>query len=122
MYLVSAVMAVGFTLVWRWFDMDARVNEIYTDTIDAVDIVADSQMSDKQKEQQLQTQSKVLFQSAGSVIGISVIAILLPLGVIWVLSRLGLFTLDRVMAFVQTIRFWLSTIFVGFFAYYLLVS
>ena len=93
-----------------------RAREVGRRSRDALEALRDPTLDDRAKEKALQRHSVRLFALLVILVGGSAVAIALPLGAVWVLERLGLASLERVLHVLGRADFLLATTAAGFAA------
>lgn len=110
---LAAFVAVGFGVTIERLDLTQRAREVVTRAGECLDALRDPALDDDAKERFLQRQALRLFALVGILTGGSLLALGLPLGVVWVLDRLGAASFGEVMAVLQRVDFLGATFAVG---------
>lgn len=114
MSLVLAVMVVvtfGFT-VDRLGLVD-HTREVVARARECLQVLRDASLSDREKERALRDHARGLFRLMGVLVGGSAVAILLPLGVVWLLDEAGLWSLGAVLDVLERPDFLGATAVIG---------
>ena len=120
MNLVLAVfVVVGFAVTIERLHLPARAREVGRHSTESLDVLQDDSMDDAAKEEALQDRSRQLFRLLGILTGGSILALGLPLGVVWLLGQGGIGSFDGTLAVLQRIDFLAGTTVVGLLAYFL---
>ena len=120
MNLVLAVfVVVGFAVTIERLHLPAQAREVGRHSTESLDVLQDVSLDDAAKEEALQDRSRQLFQLLGILTGGSVLALGLPLGVVWLLGQGGIGSFAGTLAVLQRIDFLAGTTVVGLLAYFL---
>lgn len=117
--LWALFVVVGFAGLLHLFGLPAYAREVGRRGRDCLTVVRDEAMDDRAKEEALQGHARRLFALLGILGGGSVLALVLPLGTVWLLDRGGVASLPRVWATLERADFLLGTVVVGTAAYLL---
>lgn len=82
-------------------------------------ILRDPALEDAEKEEALQRSALRLFGLFGAITGLSVTALVLPLGGIWLMQRVGIASLDGVLIILERWDFLLGATVLGTATYYM---
>ena len=110
MNLLGALIVVaGFVFLLRALKLVPMAMEVTSVSRTAVGIVQDPELDDDAKGERMQQHAKRLFVLFFLLTLGAAVALLLPVGVIWLLSRVGLFSYDDVVALLLSWQFLLAT-------------
>ncbi|MFB6248524.1 MAG: hypothetical protein ABEL97_08145 [Salinibacter sp.] len=112
-------MVVAFAALLHLFRLPAYAREVGRRGRDCLAVVRDEAMADRAKEEALQAHARRLFVLLGVLGGGSVLALGLPLGVVWLLDRGGVASLPDVWATLERPDVLLGTVVVGTAGYLL---
>ena len=88
-FALALFVVVGFAATIEYFDLPDRARTVGERSSRSLAVLRDDSLGDREKEKALQSQSRKLFRLLGIPAGGSVLALGLPLGIVWVLGRLG---------------------------------
>ena len=110
MNLLGALIVVaGFVFLLRALKLVPMAMEVTSVSRTAVGVVQDPELDDDAKGERMQQHAKRLFVLFFLLTLGAAAALLLPVGVIWLLSRAGLFSYDDVVALLLSWQFLLAT-------------
>lgn len=110
-------VVVGFAGTLEYLDLPDRARAVGQQSTEALAILRDDALTDREKEEALQTHARTLFGLLGVLAGGSLLALGGPLGVVWGLERVGLGSFQRVLAILQRLDFLTATVVVGLLGY-----
>lgn len=116
----SVLIVVLFVVLLRALKLVARSRQVVSLSQESLSIVSDKQLSDDEKEAQLQKHSLALMALFGILVVGSAVALGAPIGVVWGLDKLGMMSFDGVMAVLVSWPFLLASTVLGTGAYILL--
>jgi hypothetical protein len=95
--LGASFLAIGFAVIVQALGLMRHATSALTLSSDAMKVMADAALSDDQKERAMQAHTFKLFRVFLILTLGSLVALLVPLAVIWGLARFGLISFDGVM-------------------------
>lgn len=121
MSLALAVFVVlTFAAVLGRIGLAGRAREAAARASDCLRILRDSSLGDDAKERRLRKHARRLFGLAGILLGGSALALVVPLGAVWSLDRLGAASLSDVLSVLQRADFLGGTAVMGLLAFLIL--
>jgi len=118
-FLLAAFVAVGFAGILHVARLPRYAREVAQRSRSCMEVVRDGSMRDEAKEKALQRQARRLLVLFGILAGGSVLALALPLGVVWLLDRMGAASFDATLAMLERPDFLGGTVIVGLLGYFL---
>jgi hypothetical protein len=118
LFLATLVVLV-FAVAIERLGLAERSREVVTRAQDCVRIVRDDTLDDDAKATGLQRQAIRLFGLFGIFAGGGLLAILLPLGAIWLLDRAGVASFSEVLSILERLDFLVAAMVVGTLTYFL---
>jgi hypothetical protein len=118
LFLATLVVLV-FAVAIERLGLAERSREVVTRAQDCVRIVRDDTLDDDAKATGLQRQAIRLFGLFGIFAGGGLLAILLPLGAIWLLDRAGVASFSEVLSILERLDFLVAAMVVGTLTYLL---
>jgi len=118
-FVLAVFVVVGFAVTIERLHLPARAREVAHHSTASLDVLRDESLSDADKEAALQNRSRHLFQLLGILTGGSVLALGLPLALVWLLGQMGVGSFHGTLAVLQRIDFLAGTTVVGLLAYFL---
>ena len=115
--VLAMFVVVGFAATIERLRLPTRAREVQQHSAECIDVLRNESMSDAEKETALQDHSRQLFRLLGILTGGSVLALGLPLGLVWLLGRVGMGSFGDTLAILQRIDFLAATTVVGLLAY-----
>ena len=112
-FALALFVVVGFAATIEYFDLPDRARTVGKQSSRSLAVLRDDSLGDREKEKALQSQSRKLFRLLGILAGGSVLALGLPLGVVWVLGRLGVGSFWGTMSILERIDFLAGVTVVG---------
>jgi hypothetical protein len=116
---LAIFVVVGFAAVLEYLDLPERARGVGERSQDALAVLQDDALDDREKEDALQTHARRLFALLGILGGGSVLALGGPLAIVWGLERLGVGSFTVVLRILQRLDFLGATIVVGLLGYLL---
>lgn len=116
-FLLAAFVVVTFAVTIERLKLVDRAREAGRRASEAHEVLRDPSLDDDAKERRLQRHAIRLFQLVGILTAGSLVALLLPLGVVWTLDALGVASLDEVLSVLERIDFLAGTLVVGLLGY-----
>lgn len=96
-WIAAVLLVVAFIAVLKALQLNQRGNRIVEIALDSLEILSSSQLSDEQKESGLQKNSIKLFGLFLQLIFGFLVALALPLGLLWLAAQFGLVSLRSVL-------------------------
>lgn len=120
MNLVIAVFVVlGFAGILEYLNLPERARSVGERSQDALAVLQDSSLNDREKEEALQGHARRLFGLLGILGGGSILALGIPLVIVWGLEHTGVGSFGTVFRILQRLDFLAGTIAVGLLGYLL---
>ena len=119
---LAVFVVVGFAGTLELLNLPRHARAVGQRSQDALAVLRDESLSDREKEEALQGHSRRLFVLLGILAGGSALALGGPLALVWGLERLGVGSFGRVLAILQRLDFLAASIVVGGLAYLLVRS
>jgi hypothetical protein len=116
---LALFVVVGFAATIEWLDLPDRAREVGRRSSRSLEVLRDSSMSDREKEEALQQQSGELFWLLGLLVGGSMLAIGGPLVVIWGLGKMGVGSFSGAVGVLERLDFLAGVTVVGGLGYVL---
>jgi hypothetical protein len=116
---LAVFVVVGFAAILEYLELPRHARDVTRRGTDSLQVLQDSSLSDAEKEEALQDHARRLFVLLGILAGGSVLALGGPLGVVWLLEKIGIGSFQGTLAVLQRLDFLLGTIIVGILAYLL---
>lgn len=111
--LLAVLVVAAFALLVQWTGVVSRAAEAGRRARGSYAVVADSSLTDEQKERRLKDEAPRLFGLLGLILWGSALALGLPLGLLWGADRLGMVSLSAVMAILVRVDFLMAVTVVG---------
>ena len=119
-FALALFVVVGFAATIEYFDLPDRVRTVGERSSRSLAVLRDDSLGDSEKEKALQSQSRELFRLLCILTGGSALALGLPLGIVWVLGRLGVGSFWGTMSILERIDFLAGITIVGGAGYFLM--
>jgi len=116
---LALFVVVGFAGILEYLDLPERARSVGERSQDALAVLRNDSLSDREKEEALQSYAGRLFALLGILAGGSVLALGGPLAVVWGLERVGVGSFAAVLRILQRLDFLAATIVVGLLGYLL---
>jgi len=116
---LAVFVVVIFAGTLEYLELPRHARDVTRRGTDSLQVLQDSSLSDAEKEEALQNHARRLFVLLGILGGGSVLALGLPLGVVWLLEQGEIGSFQRTLAILQRIDFLVGTIVAGTLAYLL---
>lgn len=94
----AIILVAGFVILIQLLGVIKKSHNVVRIALHSLKIIGSSRLSDEQKESKLQKNSKRLFGLFLVLACGSAIAILIPLGILWIGDYLGLLSISKVLA------------------------
>lgn len=111
--LLAVFVVVTFAVTIDQLSLADRAREVGARSSDALGVLRDPALTDDRKEEALQRESIVLFKLLGVLAGGSLLALLVPLAVVWLLGQLGVSSLGEVLDVLERLDFLAAVTIVG---------
>jgi hypothetical protein len=112
-------VVIGFAGTLEYFDLPDRARSVGQQSTEALAVLPDDTLTDREKEKALQAHARTLFGLLGVLVGVSILALGAPLALVWGLEQIGLGSFQKVLAILQRLDFLAATIVVGLLGYLL---
>lgn len=119
---LAIFVVVGFAGILEYLDLPKRAQGVGKRSRDALAVLRDDSLDDREKEEALQGHARRLFGLLGILGGGSVLALGGPLVVVWGLERIGVGSFAAVLRILQRLDFLGATVVVGLLGYLLVRS
>lgn len=116
--LAAALVVVAFAVLIERMHVAAEAREVANLAADALAVLRDPHIGDDTKEQALRRTSLRLFGLSGRIVALSLSALFLPVGAVWVLDAAGLMRLSDVLGILGRLDFLLAATVVGTASYF----
>ena len=116
---LAIFVVVGFAGVLEYLDLPERARGVGEQSKDALAVLRNDALDDREKEEALQGHARRLFALLGILAGGSALALGGPLAVVWGLERIGVGSFAAVLRILQRLDFLAATIVVGLLGYLL---
>lgn len=116
-FSLAVFVVLGFAGILHVLGLPSYAREAGHRGKRCTEILQDGSMSDREKEEALQSQAGRLFALLGILGGGSLLALGLPVGVVWGLDQLGLTSFWHVLGMLERVDFLLGTVVVGGIVY-----
>ena len=112
-------VVVGFAGTLEYLDLPDRARAVGQQSTEALAVLQDDALTDREKEEALRAHSRILFGLLGVLAGGSILALGGPLALVWGLEQIGLGSFQKVLAILQRLDFLAATVVVGLLGYLL---
>jgi hypothetical protein len=112
-------VVVGFAGTLEYLDLPDRARAVGQQSTEALAVLQDDALTDREKEEALQAHSRTLFGLLGVLAGGSILALGVPLALVWRLEQISLGSFQKVLAILQRLDFLAATVVVGLLGYLL---
>jgi hypothetical protein len=119
-FALALFVVVGFAATIEYFDLPDRARTVGERSSRSLAVLRDNSLSDQEKEKALQSQSRELFRLLGIFTGGSVLALGLPLGVVWLLGQVEIGSFWGTMSILERLDFLAGVTVVGGAGYFLM--
>ena len=116
--LLAAAVVITFAVLIERMGLEARGREAAAETSRMLGVLRDRELDDRAKERALQRTSLRLFGLSLAIAGLGFAALILPLGAVWLLDRLGAASFSETLASLQRIDFLVVATLLGCGAYF----
>jgi hypothetical protein len=106
--LLALLVVVAFAFIVERTRLPAHVGDAVRRARGSYSVLSDRSMTDGEKERRLREEAFRLFVLLGRICFGSLLALGLPLGVLWVLDRMGLISLSEVLGVLMRLEFLIS--------------
>lgn len=117
--VLATLVVVAFAVLLERLSVAGRARAVADRAARSLRVLRDSELSDAEKERALRRDAVHLAGQSGMIIGLSLLALLVPLGGVWLMDRAGWVVTSDVIAILQRIDFLVAATVVGTGAYYL---
>ncbi len=115
--LWATFVVAAFAVIIELLALPERARQVATRSTECLRVLRDPALDDDTKERELRRQAIRLFTLTGILAGGSILAIALPMAVIWLLELGGAASLEEVLGVLARIDFLVGAAVVGTFAY-----
>ena len=112
-FVLASFVVVGFAVTIDLLGLVNQAMEVGKRSKESIEVLRDSSMSDREKEEAMQDQSRKLFVLFGILLGGGGLALALPLAIVWLLGRAGIGTFHGTLATLSRVDFLIGIIVVG---------
>lgn len=119
-FVFALVVVVGFAVTIEYLDLPERARTAGQWSSDALAVLRDGAMSDREKEEVLQRQARRLFGLLRILVGGSVLALGGPLAAVWLLEQVGVGSFWGTLAMLERVDFLVGVTVVGLVGYLLI--
>lgn len=116
---LALFVVVGFAAILEYLELPRHARMTARRSRNSLSILRDNALEDREKEKALQRQSRELFRLLGILGGGSVVALGLPLGVVWLLEQVGVGSFWGVLDVLERIDFLVGVVVLGGLGYML---
>lgn len=116
-FALAVFVVAGFGALVNYLGLISRIHSVKKRSKETVRILRDSSLSDQQKQEELQHQSRKLFKLLGIFVGGNLLALLSPLAVVWILAELGVGSFLKTLAILSRADFLLGVTILGALIY-----
>jgi hypothetical protein len=102
---LALFVVVGFAAILGLLSLPARARAVGERSKDSLSVLRDDSMEDREKEQVLQKQSGRLFRLLGILTGGSILALGVPLGIVWLFGQVGVGSFWGTLAVLERLDF-----------------
>jgi len=102
---LALFVVVGFAAILELLSLPAWARAVGERSKDPLSVLRDDSMEDREKEQALQKQSGRLFRLLGILTGGSILALGVPLGVVWLFEVVGVGSFWGTLAVLERLDF-----------------
>lgn len=114
---LAVFVVVGFAFLVERLDLAAHAREVFNRSSDCLRVLRSPTLDDETKQKKLQDHSLRLFSLLGILTGGSLLALLLPVGGVWLLDGAGVASLRDVLSTLGHPVFLTGTTLVGLIGY-----
>lgn len=115
--ILAGLVVVTFGLIIERAGLVGYARQVTERASACVKVLRDSSLDDDAKERLMREQSVRLLGLLGLLIAVSALAILLPLGAVWLLEQIGVGSFDGVLAMLERPAFLVGASILGFATY-----
>lgn len=116
--ILATLVVVTFAVLLERLSVAGRARAVADRASTSLLVLRESRLSDDEKERALRRNAVYLFGQSGMIIGLSLLALSLPLGGVWLMDQAGWVAMSEVVAVLQRIDFLLAATLIGAGAYY----
>jgi hypothetical protein len=116
--LLGVLMVAAFAGIAERARLPAHVRDAVQRARESYAVVSDRSLTDDQKERRLREETPRLMALLGRIVFGSLLALALPLGVLWALDRIGLISLPDVLDVLVRVDFLLVVSALGILAFW----
>ena len=112
-FVLASFVVVGFAVTIDLLGLVDQAIKVGKRSRESFQVLRDSAMSDREKEEAMQDQSRKLFMLFGILLGGSGLALALPLAIVWLLGQAGIGTFTSTLATLSRVDFLIGVTVVG---------
>ncbi len=112
-FVLASFVVVGFAVTIDLLGLVDQAIKVGQRSRESFQVLRDSTMSDREKEEAMQDQSRKLFVLFGILLGGSGLALALPLAIVWLLGQAGIGTFTSTLATLSRVDFLIGVTVVG---------
>lgn len=116
-FALALFVVVGFAAMLEYLGLPDRALTVGRRSGRSLQVLRDNSLKDREKEAALQRQARKLFRLFGMLMGGSLLALGLPLGVIWVLGQVGIGSFWGTIGVLERIDFLVGVTVTGLLGY-----
>lgn len=118
-FALALFVVVGFAVIIEYLGLPDRARAVGRRSKTSLSVFRDDSMEDTEKERVLQEQSRQLFRLLGILLGGSILALGIPLVLIWLLERVGIGSFWGTLGVLERIDFLAGVTVAGLLGYLL---
>lgn len=111
-------VVIGFAAILEYLSLPDHAREVRDRSNRSLEVLRDDSLSDQEKEETLQHQSGQLFRLLGILVVGSVLALGLPLGIVWILAQVGIGSFWGTIDILERIDFIMGVTVAGLLGYF----
>ena len=116
-FAFAVFVVIVFAATLEYLDLPSHARAVGDQSSRSFKVLRDDSLGDQEKEKVLQQQSGELFRLLGILVGGSALALGLPLGIVWLLSRTGIGSFWGTIGVLERIDFLVGVTMVGLLGY-----
>lgn len=116
---LATIVVVTFAVLLERMNVAASGRAVADRATKSLLVLRDSELTDDEKELALRRDAVHLFGQFGAIVALGLLALLLPLGAVWLLDRAGWASMTDVLDVLGRVDFLVAATAIGTAAYYL---
>lgn len=116
---LATIVVVAFAVLLERMNVAASGRAVAERATKSLLVLKDSALTDDEKELALRREAVHLFRQFGAIVVLGLLALLLPLGAVWLLDRAGWASMTDVLDVLGRVDFLVAATVIGTAAYYL---